>query len=188
MQAKPQDAAVKRWESRLLAPSDPARRPGAPAVVPDREGRPPVKQDRAVVYTLTLLGLAITLAGIFCGVVAFLATLKAHDPDPLLRWWPRGVEYVRRVAVKISGWFGATTPTRYIYVTEGIQANDEFGVAAVLRSGLPVPPDLPLEEQIRLLVERIEDVEEAAKIDREHRAEELHALRVDLTGRADRLQ
>jgi hypothetical protein len=141
-----------------------------------------------VVYTLTLLGLAITLAGIFCGVVAFLATLKAHDPDPLLRWWPRGVEYVRRVAVKISGWFGATTPTRYIYVTEGIQANDEFGVAAVLRSGLPVPPDLPLEEQIRLLVERIEDVEEAAKIDREHRAEELHALRVDLTGRADRLQ
>jgi hypothetical protein len=141
-----------------------------------------------VVFALTLIGLVFALAGILCGVVAFLATLKAHDPDPLLRWWPRAVEHVRRAAVKISGWFGVTPPTRYIHVTDGIHANDEFGVGTVLRSGLPVPSDLPVEQQIRLLVQRIEDAEDAAKIDRERHAEELHALRADLTGRTDRLQ
>lgn len=42
-----------------------------------------------------------------------------------------------------------------------------FGVATLTKSGLPIPEDIPVEKQILLLIRRIEDVEETARIDRE---------------------
>lgn len=141
-----------------------------------------------VSFVLTIFGLLFSLAGIGCGVSAFLRTLAEHDPKPVWPWASRQVARGRSAVVRITRWI---RPGKSNVVHAKAGAGAAFARAttraAGYRSGIQIPPDLPIKEQILLLVERIADAEEVIRRESDHLRGELRDVRAKVDAHTKRL-
>jgi hypothetical protein len=126
-----------------------------------------------VTVFLTSLGLMLVVSGVCCGFAAYRRTLAKYDGRPVWPWASqKGIQVIagaRRVFRRRPRVSRAVTGT----VSVGLGAT---AATRGIRSGLPVPTDVPMEEQIRILVRRIEHVEAEAAKDRMQHCEEISRL------------
>lgn len=134
----------------------------------------------------TILGLLFILAGIGCGVRAYRNTLAEHDPNPLWPWASQQVARVRGVVVRITRWI-RPRQSNVVYAKAGGAFGGLTAHATGYRAGLQISPDLSLEEQIRLLIGRIADAEEATRRESERHRKELQDIRAEIGAHTERL-
>jgi hypothetical protein len=141
-------------------------RSGLPETPPWREARSEVTTtgcDTARVLALltTLVGLLAVLAGIGCGATAYSRTHAKHADVPL---WPalhRAGQTLRRFWVR----YVLRRPGITVSVS-GAASAAVVSSATVVASGPEIDTDLPVEEQIRFLIHRINNIENQASSDR----------------------
>jgi hypothetical protein len=138
-----------------------------------------------VATLLTWVGLFVTLVGVGCGVIAYRRTWTEHGSGPL---WP----VVHRGGTLLRHWMMRLLPFRRrrgVTVQAGAALSAEAAMSVrAIKSGLLVPDDAPLDQQIRLLVRRIEHVEYEAAEDRKQHKTDIKAVRADMSNLAMRLR
>ncbi|WP_433507294.1 hypothetical protein ACQP04_13000 [Pseudonocardia halophobica] len=137
---------------------------------------------------LTALGLAFSVFGTGCGVVAFLAGLREHDPNPVWPMWSRAVGGVRRGALAIAARVGRKRREQTVLLGSVGAAVEVSGAGSLTVGFGKIPTDAPVEEQLRLVVARLEAMHVQAAEDRkaaERRGEE---LRRELAAESARLR
>lgn len=130
------------------------------------------------------VGLAVTVLGIACGLFAFGTTLQEYDP-PVVKWWPRFVNAFRRLSIRIGNLLVGPRPQ--VFRPTGIPSEERVGKPTIRLGDIEVPDDIPLAEQIRLLLRRVEHVENVARTDRQQAQKRDESLRADLAAAVDRL-
>jgi len=112
------------------------------------------------------------LAGIICAAMAYSRTYADHAKVPL---WPalhRAKQAIRRLWVRYV--------LRRPGITVSVRATASAAVAdsvTVVVSSPEIDTDLPVEKQVRLLIHRINNIENQASIDRSRFAEGLDQLK-----------
>lgn len=131
---------------------------------------------RMLAFLITLIGLVTVLAGVGSGATAY-SRIYAEHADVLL--WPalhRTRQAIRRAWV------------RYVLcrpgVTAGVSGAASAGMAAsatAVVSGPEIDTDLPIEEQVRLLIHLLKNIKNQASSDRSRFAKSLDQVltRVD---------
>lgn len=132
----------------------------------------------------TIFGLLTTGAGIGCAWAAFSRSHAEHGDGPL---WPavhRGGQVVRQV------WRRHVLRRRGRVVNlAGSASVGAFAASAwAVVTGPEIDPDLPLEEQVRLLVRRVRNIESQASSDRARFAKNLGDLTAQVGGQAAELR
>lgn len=111
----------------------------------------------------TILGLVVIAIGVGCGAMAFWQVWVELRHDPFWPWLVQAMTWLRRAA----RWVLRRRPEpQTIHIDPAVETDTARPIRAI-KSGLPVPEHLPLQEQIRLLVRRVEQIELEAHIDRE---------------------
>lgn len=121
-----------------------------------------------VALSCTVLGLLMVVAGIGFGWTAYTRTHAEHAGVPL---WPRLHRARQTTTHYARRWLLPRRELRLIDVPGGSAA---AGTAHghLLVSGPGVPEHLPIEQQVRLLLRRVEMIEDQAASDRtQHRAD-----------------
>lgn len=134
---------------------------------------------------LTVIGLAFVTAGIDCGYVAYRRTLADYGGGRVWPWAYRmrvqglaaARRFFRRRPLVIRDVSGAAS-----------LVGGAAGVVRVIHSGLPIPADASVEEQIRLLIRRVEHVEAEAAEDRTQHSEVIGQLRHECSARESALR
>jgi hypothetical protein len=132
--------------------------------------------DTAWVLALltTLVGLLAVLAGIGCGAMAYSRTYAEHAAVPL---WPelhRARQAIRRLWVRVRSVFRRPGVTVSVNATASAALADSVTVVV---SGPEIDIDLPVEKQVRLIIHRMNIIENQALIDRSRFAEGLDQLK-----------
>lgn len=101
---------------------------------------------------VTGLGLVLALAGVACGVIAYIKTVREHDTLPVWPWADRQLERARKLLRrKPEVRHGGGTVTMLAGHASG--TGTAFGALDVIRS------DESLDERIRRLEQRVERAE-----------------------------
>lgn len=136
----------------------------------------------------TVVGLAITVAGIVCAVVAYVQTLHEHDPGrPFWPWWTRKRRAVIGFVVRAWRWLWNRPANQVVMAGAAFGGTAAMGTVTVVATGPEVPPELRVEEQVRLLVARVEAAERQAEADRNRANEAVQAVRSDVAAQGQRL-
>lgn len=114
--------------------------------------------------------------------------MHEYDPRPLWGWWERRRLNARQVWCAIRN----ASPWPYSKQVIGMQRipprrGAGVGSPTIYRSGPPVLEDLPLDEQVRLIVERLGVIEESAGTDRARIDKVEGRLRAQITAEVARL-
>jgi hypothetical protein len=131
------------------------------------------------------VGLVVTILGIVCGLFAYGTTLQEYDP-PVVKSWPRFMNAFRRLSIRIGTLLAGPRPQ--VIRPAGIASEAGFGKPTLRVGDIEVPDNIPLAEQVRLLVRRIEHLEAVVGTDRQQ-AQKLHeTLRAELVAHVERLE
>lgn len=124
----------------------------------------------------TIVGLLTVLAGIGCAWTAYSRTHAEHADGPL---WPL-LHNVGQAARRL--WRRYALRRRAVPISASASvAMAMAGTATISVSGPEIDTDLPFEEQMRLLVRRVRNIENEARSDRARFAKGLG----EVTGRVD---
>jgi hypothetical protein len=138
---------------------------------------------QVLAFLTMLIGLLAVLAGIGCAATAYSRTHAEHADVPL---WPtlhRTDQAIRRLWVRYVLRHPGVTINRTL--TESTAVADS--VTAVV-SGLEIDTDLSVEEQVRLLIHRVRNIENQASSDRSHFAKGLDRVKARVDDQAAQLR
>lgn len=135
-------------------------------------------------FVTTVLGLVLVVAGLGYSVAAYHRANAEHGDRPL---WPRlrrAWVAVRRVWVQyvlrrppIQGRMSATAPAATV-----------TGSGTVTFADPQIDADLPVEEQLRLVIDRLKAVESRTSSDRAQFTTDLHEIRHEINTQVTRLR
>lgn len=96
---------------------------------------------------ITLIGLVLVLVGVGCGIVAYNRTRREHGGGPLWPWASGVARRLRNWLVRLTPWLRRDA---VVEVLSPAMEHEEALPIRAIKSGLRVPEDAPLGEQIRL--------------------------------------
>ncbi|SCL16370.1 hypothetical protein GA0070624_1000 [Micromonospora rhizosphaerae] len=133
--------------------------------------------------TLTLLGLALTLAGTGCACVALWRDHTQYGDGPLWPLLARAWQWLRVQSFRLMPWRrrNATLQAQSIGVSVSV------GTAWATFVGPEIPEDAPLEKQVMLLVQRVNNIEKAARDDRGRHNQDVKAVHDEINKLGERL-
>lgn len=141
----------------------------------------------SVDIVLTMIGLAVILIGIGYGVEAYQRAMREYRNEPLFSLLAQVSARVAAHARVVGRWLlRRPTPARTIPVGQAVSVST-VNPARPIKSGLPVPDDLPVEDQIRRLVRRVEQIEHEAAEDRKWYDTQVQHLRAEMREHVGRL-
>jgi hypothetical protein len=121
---------------------------------------------------LTVIGTILSLVGTGCAVVAYRSTWSEHGDGPLL---PQVAGWMARAQNRVHQLLGK--PRTRVVALSGVAEIGMSGSARLVVSGPAIPDDADIEQQIALLIRRVENLERQATDDRDHATREVRAVR-----------
>ena len=134
----------------------------------------------------TCVGLLLTIAGVSCAGVAFFQTWREHERRPLFPALAVALIRGRAAARRLAWWRTPKHTTAQLSaVLPGLSGSMQGHLTVY---GPDIPPDAPVEEAVRLLLRRVERIEETARDDRQRSTTSVAELRTELASRAGALR
>jgi len=132
----------------------------------------------------TCVGLLLTIAGVSCAGVAFFQTW--HERRPLFPALAVALSRGRAAARRLAWWRTPKHTTAQLSaVLPGLSGSMQGHLTVY---GPDIPPDAPVEEAVRLLLRRVERIEETARDDRQRSTTSVAELRTELASTAGALR
>lgn len=138
-----------------------------------------------VALLTTCVGLLLAIAGAICASVALFQTWRQHERRPLFPMLAAALRRARTAARHLTRWRKPRNQT--------IQASAVLSASSVMQAHLTVqgpaiPEDAPVDEAVRLLVRRVERIDENAREDRQQHKTSVKELRTELASAAAALR
>lgn len=132
---------------------------------------------------LTWLGLGLTVAGTICAGVALRRDHKQYGEGPLFPWLAAAWRWLRQQSFRLMPWLRRPVTVNLQPASVSIS----LGSAWATLVGPEIPEDAPIEKQVALLVQRVNNIEKAARDDRARHNQDVRAVHDEMSKLGERL-